>query len=82
MYQMQDVTPATWVALIAALLGVLAAFGVPISEEQSVAVLALAGVVSAMILKHDKDLRVARNETAQQEMRLVIPRAPAEDDFV
>lgn len=56
-----DITPAQVLALVQAIIGLLIAFGVDLTEAQSVAVIALSGVLASMLLKGDKDIRVARN---------------------
>lgn len=59
---MPDVTRAQLVAIVQAVLGVLIAFGAPITEQQSVAIIALAGVLGSVLIASDARIRVARND--------------------
>ncbi len=62
---MPDVTRAQIIAMVQAALGMAIAFGAPITESQSLAVMTLVGVIAAVLIHSDKGLRAARNETMQ-----------------
>jgi drug/metabolite transporter (DMT)-like permease len=62
-----DITRAQVVAIAQAVIGVLVAFGAPISEEQSVALLALVAVLGGVLVHADGRIRKARNERAGYE---------------
>lgn len=57
---MPKVPPSIWIALATATIGVSAAFGLPLSSEQSNALIALVGVLSIAIPGFDTWLRRAR----------------------
>jgi hypothetical protein len=57
-----DITPAQIAALVQASLAVALAFGLDITEEQSVALLALSGAVFAVLGIGDATVRKARNK--------------------
>ena len=59
-----DVTRAQVVAVVQSGLAAAVAFGAPISEAQSVALLALAGALSAILVHGDATIRKARNQRA------------------
>lgn len=59
-----DITKAQIVALVQAIIGVLVAFGAPITEAQSVALIALAAVVATVLVREDARIRQARNQRA------------------
>lgn len=64
---MPDLTRAQLVALVQAVLGVAIAFGAPITEQQSVAIIALTGVLGSVLIGADAKIRVARNHRARIE---------------
>lgn len=55
-----DITRAQWVALAQAILAVLVAFGAPITDEQSIALMALAAVVAGILIHSDRGIRNGR----------------------
>lgn len=66
---LDDVSKAQAVALAQAVIGVLVAFGAPITNEQSVALIALVGILAAILLHQDaRDRRdAARGEIPASE---------------
>ena len=57
-----DITAAQVVAIVQAILGVAAAFALPISDAQSAALVALVGVVAAVLIPADAAIRRKRAE--------------------
>lgn len=57
-----DITAAQVVAIVQAVLGVLAAFSLPVTEAQSIALLGLVSVVAAVLLPVDAAIRRKRAE--------------------
>lgn len=55
-----DITPAQVVALVQAIIAVLVAFAVPISDAQSAALLGLTTIVAAVLLGADAAIRRGR----------------------
>ena len=58
--KMPDVTPAQIVALAQAVAGVAVAFGLPLSEAQSVALIGLVGVIATVLFGADAKIRNGR----------------------
>jgi hypothetical protein len=56
-----DITPAQVVAITASLLSMLAAFGLPLTEEQSQSVLDLITVLAPVLLVSDAIIRNGRS---------------------
>lgn len=61
-----DVTPAQIVGIAQAVLGVALAFALPISNEQSIAILALVAVIASVLFGADAKIRTARAENADR----------------
>lgn len=59
-----DITKAQVVAIAQALIAVLVAFGAPITQDQSVALLGLTAVVAAVLVHGDARIRSSRNQRA------------------
>jgi hypothetical protein len=59
-----DVTKAQIIALMQAVIGTAVAFGAPISDAQSVALLALVAVVAAFLTHSDAKIRVGRSNAS------------------
>lgn len=59
-----DVTPAQLVAIVSAIIGVAVAFGAPITDAQSAALVGLAGVVASALLVGDAVIRNGRARVA------------------
>lgn len=57
-----DITTAQIVAIAQALLGAVAAFGAPVTDAQSVALIALVAVIATVLMHADKGIRKSRNE--------------------
>lgn len=49
---LKSLTPETVIAIVTAILGAAAAFGLPITQSQSQSVLELAGAISTLLLVH------------------------------
>lgn len=75
---MPKVIPSVWISLVVALLGTATAFGAPISEAQSAALIALAGALAAVIPTLDVILRRGRLAYLAQKEQAVA-RAAAEN---
>jgi hypothetical protein len=58
-----DITPAQVVALVQAVLALLIAFSLNITQEQSIAILGLSAIVAGFLFKADSDIRAARAST-------------------
>jgi hypothetical protein len=61
-----DVTKAQAIAIVQAVIAVAVAFGVPISDNQSVALLGLAGLIGTVLLGADLGIRRGRAEHADK----------------
>lgn len=62
--QQPDIPASVIVAFVQQVLAVAVAFGAPITEAQSIAVVGLAAVCGSVLMLADARLRVARNERA------------------
>lgn len=56
-----DVTPAQIVSLVGSLIAVLAAFGLPISETQSNAIISLVQIIAPILIASDAVIRHGRS---------------------
>lgn len=65
--QQPDIPASTIVAFVQQVLAVAVAFGAPITEAQSIAIVGLAAVCGSVLMLADARLRVARNERATVE---------------
>ncbi len=61
-----SVTPVQIVALVQQVLALLVAFGINVTEAQSIAIVALSGTVGAMLLFADARIRGKRAENADK----------------
>lgn len=59
---MPDLTRAQLLAIVQSIIAAAVAFGAPISEAQSVALLALAGALAAVLVHGDATIRKSRND--------------------
>jgi hypothetical protein len=64
--QLPDHTRIQLVAVVQAVIAVLVAFGAPISDQQSVALLALAGVLGTVLIGADASIRRERARNADK----------------
>ena len=64
--ELPDATRMQVVALVQAAIAVAVAFGVPISDQQSVALIALAGVVATVLITADAAIRRERSRNAEK----------------
>lgn len=62
MLKTPDITPLQIVALVQAALAVALAFGLPLSTTQETSILALAGVLAAILVGSDASIRRKRAE--------------------
>lgn len=62
-----DITPAQILAVVQSIVAVAVAFGAPITEAQSVALLALAGGLAAILGYSDARIREGRSRIAAAE---------------
>jgi hypothetical protein len=82
---MPKVIPSVWISLVIAVLGTATAFGVPISDAQSAALIGLVGALSAVIPALDVWLRRGRlkylADTQKQPTTVInnhVPQEPSE----
>ena len=59
---MSDITPGPVLGVIVAIAGVASAFGLPISDEQSIALISLAGALSVALPGFEAWLRRGRQD--------------------
>ncbi len=65
-FSLPDATRVQMVALVQAVIAVVVAFGVPISDQQSVALIALAGVIGTVLIGSDAAIRRERARNADK----------------